>query len=89
MESKSHDEVNDTRQAESINDWWVLFKVQAIVDGDAASLVAAVRAVGASLLVLPARPELVESAVLRQLRDKRDCPVCLVRCPEAGVNERD
>lgn len=63
--------------------------VQAIVDGDAASLVAAVRAVGASLLVLPARPELVESAVLRQLRDKLDCPVCLVRCPEAGVNERD
>lgn len=51
-----------------------------LVDGGGAGdLVRAVRSMGASMLVLPANPELTDTAALRQFREQLHCPICLVR----------
>lgn len=55
--------------------------VQARMAGgsNAAALAEVVRKLGAAMVVLPVSPELMESAELGDLRDKLECPICLVR----------
>jgi len=43
------------------------------------SLVQTVQSLGASMLVLGASPEFMEPGILRELRRRLRCPVCLVR----------
>lgn len=44
-----------------------------------AALAEVVQKLGAAMVVMPASPELMETAELGYLRDRLECPVCLVR----------